>query len=471
MRHTQTHERAILVVAFALSTAVSAVYASSIFYAPLLGDLTILSNNTGSNPTTIQTTTTDDRNESSGVSGKTTTVTGSTEESDDDDPDEDDDGDRDSDERCILRMNRCSPSDPACLEAPIFIQGKCNDSRCTDGRAVCTKAIQTTGPSTAGSSTVRPDSSGQSPVIDTTRNDNSGPSGSPSTDSNGTSGSGRNESTPLGCYSANGTWTTDRSACAEDQSTFLPVLSTGERRPTGAQPFIENTSSSAPRDTGNTTVSPADQAQRTSIEDDRKDSSLQEAFREIFHPNEQPQPDALSGLLQTATDALERMQRLLNSPLSESTKITILQTHDWISALLSELTTNPQTDSQIGEKAVELKQRLEATTQAVATSLKPPTPRPTGVLGTLDRIFATLPSVFAFLQEQGAPVSRDAANAYLSAASVYGTTKTACLKTAGECAGLDRVISELETMRDEMKKTLEATGRTDLQERIDEMLQ
>lgn len=463
MRHRETHERVLLAVAFAVSTIVSAAYASSIFYGPLLeGDLTNIPGTPSipgskSQVPTLEFPTENTTDENETITSTTTTNNGETQTIP-------------PTGECVLRISQCSPSDPACLEALMFIRGLCSDARCLNGKAVCTPVVMT---GTSGSSS--PDigntlpsgstqGAGERPTVGNTSSIPDPVSGG----SNNTTDTGRTE--PLGCYSRNGTWTTDRSACAEDQSSFLPVLSEGPKRPVGTQgqPSIENDTSS---DTNNSGATSAQQTERTSIEQDREDSALQEAFREIFTPNAAPQPDALSSLLQTSTDALERMERLLDTPLPEDARRSAEDTRQWIGDFLSNLTTNPQTDSDIEDKAVELKQRLEETTQAVARSLRPVTPRPSTVLDTMDRIFATLPSVFAFLQEQGAPVSRDAANAYLSAATLYGTTKTACLKTAGECAGLDRVISELETMRDEMTQTLEETGKTDLQGRIDEMLQ
>lgn len=460
MRHRETHERVLLAVAFAVSTLVSAAYASSLFYGPLLeGDLTNIPGSTSlpgseSRIPTLEIPT-EDTTQEQGVQTNTTTTRNSETQS------------IPPTGECVLRISQCSPADPACLEALMFIRGLCSDARCLNGKAVCTPVVSTDTTSSSTSETVNT-------VPSNSSTDSRGATDDPpslvdplSTGANSTTDTGRTE--PLGCYSRSGTWTTDRSACAEDQSSFLPILSEGQRRPMGTddQPSEENNAT----DTPNTDTTSAQQAERTSIEQDREDAALQEAFREIFTPNAPTQPDALSSLLQTSTDALERMQRLLDTSLPENAQSSVEDTRQWITDFLSDLTTNPQTDSDIEDKAVELKQRLEETTQAVARSLRPVTPRPSTVLDTMDRLFATLPSVFAYLQEQGAPVSRDAANAYLSAANVYGTTKTACLKTAGECAGLDRVISELETMRDEMRKTLEETGKTDLQGRIDEMLQ
>ncbi len=459
MRQKKAQKLALLKTTVVLCIVATAACLSAILFGPLVfGDLTSIPSNSNSGSGQGSTMSIGSAQGGSKVTGQTQTdIVGNVS------------GD------CILHISQCPDNEPNCLNSALFIRGLCSDVRCSDSKNICTP-VSNPGPSGDGRSSAGQTSGTNHSDASSRTNEQSGNSGqgSPLT----IAPSALTDRQPLGCYDNDGKWTTDRSACAENQSPFLQEQTAdrtdnsgtsgnsgnGTVSSRGTRPVFENQSSLETRPA----ITTPEATVRTTIEADREDPTLQQAFREMFDTAPEP-ADRAGELLQTATNALERLQQLRARPLSAAAAASVDDSYNWISILLSDLATHNQTDEEIETKAVLLKERLEQTTKSIS-SLPTPEPRPSGVLAALDSLFLRLPVVFAFMQEEKVPLHMNAVNTYQSAYTLYTSTRTACIETASRCAELANVIAKLETLRTEISLILQEAGKTDLQERIDEML-
>lgn len=375
---------------------------------------------------------------------------------------------------CVLRLSSCAPSEVTCIESAVFVRVSCSDSRCLLPNNVCTaiSGAATSAASSAASQmqeTVRDTNSGNSNQTTATENDRRDTTnGSDSvTIGDDTSGRGGSDSTAktLGCYDSTGTWTEDRSQCATDQRQFLPSTVSATRNP----PVLIN-GLPTPPSPAETTTTPTTTAAQTEIATDQQDITLQTRFREIFR-NDEEQKAALADLLSTASNALERLQILQNTTLAPDASAIVTDTYTWVTELIRSLSAETFTLKQLQAKADELKTHLQATAQIVAVSVPTVVRKPESLISKMDTILLKIPTVFSYMTEQGASASPEAISEYQVAVGLYSTLRPKCLVNADDCLGMAGIIGHLETMRTDIAASLAASGKTDLQNQIDAMMQ
>jgi hypothetical protein len=273
----------------------------------------------------------------------------------------------------------------------------------------------------------------------------------------------------LGCFTVDGNWTTDRSACDSDQRRHLADPFNGQANSSSEQQVSSVTNAAATSSVGQQSGSPS--AAQTEVDADQQDSGLQQQLQQLFI-SDSVRTTIVNNLLATASNALERLQNVQKENLPTDAATSVQDTQIWISQLITDVSSTQMSIDQLEGKGGELKSRLQDTMQTIAAALPSAAQkRPDTVLQKMDHLFAVLPGIFSYLQTQGVTVSLDTTNAYQTAGGLYSTAKPSCIADANQCAKLQDVLNALGTMRDDISLSLNQAGKNDLQGQIDLMMQ
>jgi hypothetical protein len=277
----------------------------------------------------------------------------------------------------------------------------------------------------------------------------------------------------MGCYANNGRWTTERSDCDPDQNKHLQNLMYGQSNSSSYPSFEGNPTSFTKPSSGTTSSTSGEsggvESVRQEIEEDKLNEELQAHFEEKFQLQEKLN-NATAELLNSATNALQRLQNIPQENLPVETASYISSTNDWLLSLINDLFTSELSMEEVQNKAGELKGRLQDAMQTVAEAMPVIERKPESIIEKMDRLLATIPTIFSFVQEEGVELSAEVADEFQTAASLYSDIKPRCLEDANECLNLQEVLSHLETMRNALTDSLDQHGKSDLKSRIDEML-
>lgn len=421
---------------------------------------------------------------------------------------------------CTLVQLQCSPTDTSCTKPPTFTHLACNDPTCQKNFALklCTDTSCTSRVFCVPSALAKVSSDtggGDNGTSGNTNNSGSGNGGDNSGDSKGSgdnggtlNGGGSNSGTSgdsgqsgngsqggpsiptsgdngtsggklLGCFTTDGNWTTDRTACDPNQARHFQTgnADTGNSNGNGSGDNGGNThtggyqnntgTSGGTGDSGNSSTGSSD---KTSVEQDQQDQQLQLQLDSQFH-SQSERDSAYANLVNATTTALSHMNTLSQQTLPVEAAATVAATQQWIQQLLSTLSTGEPTVEQVQQQAQDLRDKLAETQSVLASSIQVTPPKPQQITDPLDSLLSAIPNVFQFLQNQGIVLTQDPLTEYQTAASLYLQYKPQCLQNSDACLQMGDVLTHLETMRNDLEQILQSSNRTDLESTIDQMLQ
>lgn len=141
-----------------------------------------------------------------------------------------------------------------------------------------------------------------------------------------------------------------------------------------------------------------------------------------------------------------------------------------VSASLAE-ETNLQ---ELQKRAEEVREYLDQAQELVQIGMQetgfPLQRDPSALTSRLDRIFRTIPYAFTLMQQEGITVSADLVEAFQAAQTQYDAFKPACASDPDECLTFTEVVASLEPIIASMKNTIDAAGRPDVIQMIEEMM-
>jgi hypothetical protein len=353
---------------------------------------------------------------------------------------------------CIIQSSACPPEDSSCLSPVSLEQVSCDDLRCVTG--ACTRmsvlvdqtdtiVSQTTTIPTGSSGPSGGDGENQEEGERTGENQESG-NGTTS----GSSGSGESGTTGItqttravGCFDAAGIWTTDRSRCAVDQKQFVePTGSTQGQSPEAGtaeeQKAIER------------------KIEPQFVSDTRKSALVQ-------------------SLLASTVEATGRISRMLESPnLPQDVRFILEQKIEALRMAQQSVSQEEQSVRDLQLLADSVAVSLGEVQQTVTFWMESnPQDFPITVTDKLDRLFASLPSVFGILLQEGIPIESTTMDGYLVAQQTYDAVRGECMADANSCGKLSQVLDTLEPVFAGIRLSLERAGRTDLEQQLDSVLQ
>lgn len=351
---------------------------------------------------------------------------------------------------CVITRSSCAPTDTNCISAVTIEQISCDDPACTSG--LCTRStvlvdkddiiVSASTVTTSGSETQKEEEEKRQEEVKKAEEQakEEAQKQQENTGSNtGTSNTDIRTQPALGCFDAQGIWTTDRTKCATNQ-----------------QPYVEPQAST--QSGQGSTEKPEE---RTKAEKEIEDKFVPETRRTALVQN----------LLSSTTEAVGRIDRLLENPTLPPDAREELQKTQEVLRTVQRTVSDEQTVKDLQGLADTASKGLESvqeTAERLGTTAITP---PTTVLSRLERILAGLPSIFGLLLNEGVPVDSMIIDGYLSAQSVYDRVQPACVQQPDTCSDLSQVIDALEPVFAGLRLSLETSGRSDLEVQIEALLQ
>lgn len=370
---------------------------------------------------------------------------------------------------CALVTLHCAIGDKSCRMPPTFQKIACDDLQCTSQPTRCVHVKRPVSSSSSDNGGSDNGGSQQSSGNSSEQNSN-GPqpvNGGDTNQGNGSQGGpmqmppvimpnipeGMNGS-PLGCFAPDGTWTTDRSACDQNQIKHFQQQSSV---PNGGNMPEQNP------------IAPPQPIQNT-INQDLGDQKLQQTLDEKFH-SQQERDSAYTNLVNAATTALTHIDALSQSSLSPDAATTVSDTQQSIQSLLGTLATGEPTVADVQAAAEAMKSKLQDVQKVIQKTAPAALPKPQVLTDPLDKLLSEIPAIFNFVQAQGVTLPQEAGTEYQTAVTLYLQDKPQCLSNSDACLQMQDVLAHLDTMRTDIQQTLEQSGRADLESQIDQMLQ
>lgn len=269
----------------------------------------------------------------------------------------------------------------------------------------------------------------------------------------------------LGCFDLLGKWTTERSLCDPNQMKYL---------------FPPSSQASSQTSINILPVQPVPpvETQTSSISDAQR-MEEEAAIRRMIEErliSEAERQQVRQRLLANVADAIARLTQLMEQqslPAEIAEKVT--GTVTWLQQVA--LSALPGTaslgDMQIQAEA--LRGRLTETQAMISTALRErgvaTTYNPLTLTEKFDRFFAAIPPAITLLQAEGAVVPATAITSFNEAKQIFEQLKPGCIQDSSTCGKLAAVIPPLEQCTDALKASIASTGRDDLEQKIDLLLQ
>lgn len=372
---------------------------------------------------------------------------------------------------CFHRETECAEGDTDCLASAKFIAIPCNDARCIKNPTRCAAINFSTSRSSQKSSEESESSSSSTdaPMLTIPPVPSFSKSSADSSASSESSSDRpwppvlppptfnpdrvNNQGSAGFCYDKFGDKTTDRSQC--DQAMTLRKIQGGMLPSTGSN---SSAAASVPTEAASSVAR-------------QEEHVIEQKIEVKFFPDEEKNRH-LSALLDSASNALQRMENLSGQGLNETAMSAITEMSDWLKNVLRDFSTGDPGVREIQATAGELKERLQATQLIVASSMpRKPKLNPVSLIERLEPIIKVIPKALVIFGEEGVDLPSDAIDAYWKATELFTEVKPLCLANADECLRLREVISQLETMRSVMNDAMEKAGKPQIGDKIDTLLQ
>jgi hypothetical protein len=349
---------------------------------------------------------------------------------------------------CVIKKSDCPANDTSCLSDLTFEQISCVDTACTLS-SDCDRITVQVDKNDAIVSQVISKSSSSINQLGNTSSMNNG-SRSSSMSSSGlpfnmdfppfNENTNTTDNRTLGCFADDGTWTTDRTKCAADQSRFLnPQTGGGNSSQASINPDI-----------------------RAAIE------------RRFVPDNERSEKVRI--LVENVRSAIDRLSRIANAGiLSVDVTGEVSATVNWLKEVESAYANSDRTIDDIELQSANVRIRVEHVQRLIdddfAQSGVLENRNPETLLSKTDKIFDVIPTAFSIMQEEGVTLTTPMLDFYLKAKNAYDAIKPSCQMTPDECLRLREVVEPLQQLVDAMKEAIDLAGRQDVADKIDLLFQ
>ncbi len=331
---------------------------------------------------------------------------------------------------CVVQRTACPPNDPSCV-SPVSLEQidckECSGDMCTRLDILVDERDNILGNVSPSQTTGETGTNQSGETQNTARS---------SAQSQATARTTVQQTAPLGCFTESGIWTTDRSACADDQNKFLQSTTT--------VPTL--------------TITPPDEEIRREIDrqlvpDTARSSLIQTLLASIF-------------------DASERLNSMLFLPIPDDLRGSIVDTIEWLRNIQRDAQDPNKTMSDLQNLAGSVHTQLSDIQTAVgdwSRNQPVPTRDPNSLTDKLDAIFGDIATAFSMVQEELLMLPSSVLSDFAQAQSAYEGLKPACLANTNLCGQLSSVVDLLESSVNGLRIMLEEEGRQDLIDRMDAM--
>ncbi|MDO8649577.1 MAG: hypothetical protein Q7R81_07420 [Candidatus Peregrinibacteria bacterium] len=271
----------------------------------------------------------------------------------------------------------------------------------------------------------------------------------------------------LGCFTQDGSWTTDRSQCAQNQQSFHQEIIDRLQETHQQTPLEIKLQERGDVESEWTASAPATDA--VAPVETQVEVHIREQMKPIFvdttRIDEKRQELLLA--IQEAQTRLTLIQQSVTLPQYEDDYLTrsigwLLSGFDYFSS--------ERTIGEIEEMAASLKEVLTNTATIVAkvhaesgTEL----PRITSIVDRIQQLLDTVPSIIALLTDEGITVDEPTVIAYVDALQIFAEVREECGDTPSSCARLSEVLDHIEIMRNGIEVAITEANRLDIHEKIE----
>lgn len=269
-----------------------------------------------------------------------------------------------------------------------------------------------------------------------------------------------NEPSGPGCFAQDGTWITDRFACAEEQRQLIQRIR-AERQQEEKNGIIRmqapESVEQAIREVPTRELSPEEEL--------LVKKHMQEKFLE-----RQKQEERRNALIVTLQEAAKRVENLSRAAADDSVKRYLQEASAWYDSAAAFASQEGVTSDELSE-LVETSKSVGTDVQQIAIRVHtaPPSP-PTNLLSRLRRVLELFPQALDLAASRGAQVDGSARSLLSEAIAMFNDIAPRCEQDPKACKELTKALSPLESASAFLKDAVNRSGDPTLKDDIEGML-